>query len=781
MATYFYDRNGATAGFGTLTGNWSDATWSTNGAGTATPGSATFTTADIASFGGTSNTATAGTVTISGTVNLGGIIARNAPLLSGSQTITGGTLNFGSVTGTVTANNGSTSTQVLNLNSAITGTNGLTINGAAVSPGTDAAQVWLRGSLSGLSGTVSFVPSNFTLYFVAPQTSGAQLFNSSTANTLNANSNGLILLYKQTGITGFTINADLTGAQINQQSDVLNETFTITINGLMYGLNWYKLYQGGVTEAKDFPLSVLEFSPNHLSNTISTVFRLSLPAGAPRTAFSNSINLQCESYLLRGARYAILESNGALPVTTTGAIKRTDSQTDTFELTLSGTNTGDNIISGDATVVAGSGTTSLRKTGAGTWRLGGNNSAITGGLTIAGGRIVAGNNNALTSGSVTMSSGPTLDLVNASPTNAINVNGSVRSITGSNTLSNVSTLAGTTTFEAASGASLTISTTSALTGAVALTLAGDGIVTLDRQLTQITSLTKSGSGTATLTNATNSFTGGASISNGTLVTSALAASGSPSPIGAGSTVTFSGTGLLRYTGSPSVTFNRSLTFSSATGAGIENNGSGTLTLTGAVSATNSTIALAGINTGFNRFETAILSGANGFAKSGAGRWIVAGANDITGSSPITGGTLVAANAATNKKLVGSPVVSGGAKLQVAKESDNKGRCTYGSLSMGGVVGTPARMRIGGIATSPTVRMSGNLVLPTSGTVTFDVSGDAFKIPGTYTLIEFASGGVTGGTLAANATAYTGSPYRSAVLSQTGGASGPITVTITKVP
>jgi len=88
MATYYFDTNGATAGFSTLTGAWdtSTALWSTSSAGTAATSAVTFTNADSANFGFAGTSATAGTATIANavTVTLNQIVTAN---LADLQTI----------------------------------------------------------------------------------------------------------------------------------------------------------------------------------------------------------------------------------------------------------------------------------------------------------------------------------------------------------------------------------------------------------------------------------------------------------------------------------------------------------------------------------------------------------------------------------------------------------------------------------------------------------------------------------------------------------------------
>jgi len=102
-ATYYWDENGNTAGYGTAAGTWTAPTvslWSTSNNGTGTPGASITTgTGDDLNFGNGGTGLGAGTITVSGTVN-----SRNMRFASGSGSIllSGGTINFGnSITITV--------------------------------------------------------------------------------------------------------------------------------------------------------------------------------------------------------------------------------------------------------------------------------------------------------------------------------------------------------------------------------------------------------------------------------------------------------------------------------------------------------------------------------------------------------------------------------------------------------------------------------------------------------------------------------------------------------
>lgn len=714
----------ATSGNWSATGNWSGGI-----------------VADGAGFNAnfTSNITATTTVTLDSVRTIGNLVFSDNGAAGSSWTIAGAnalTLN----------NSGSPSTlnaiTNVTIQSPITNSAGITSTGAAV--------VFVSGSPANITGPVAITNGVFIF-----ETPGATATIPAASWAI---SSGAVAVARPSTSGGVvTVNGNMTGAGRFACNGDFGFAVTTSLTGSVSGLFDINSYERMTLNCVDLPYGQAVISSY---NGNSTALNVNYAVGTYPTPPAITTNLQFGSLDANSATYTF-NSSGSQTFVSSGKVQRTTTGSQALSLSLGGSAGG--TFNGAGTN-AGSGVTNVTKSGASTYEFGGNNNTVfNGSFVINGGTVKATNSNALgtAASAITMSASTVLALAgDISFPRAVSAIGTIRNDSGSNSLTNTVTLIGNTIFD--------------VTGSLALS---------SNPITGAFGISKNGAGSLTLNATASTFNGAVTLNSGTTIASVLAASGSNSAIGAGSSVIFTGTGILRYTGTAAVTFNRALTFTSATAAGFENNGTGTLILNGAVSATSSTIALAGSNTGFNRLDTAV-TGANGFAKSGAGRWITTAANNLTGSSPITGGTLVAANAAwLSTRLVGSPVISGGAKLQIAKESDNKGRCTYGSLSMGlgATAGNKARLRIGGVSTSPTVLMNGNLVLPTSGTVTFDVSGDAFKVPGTYTLVEFASGGVTGGTIAANAVTYTGSAYRNAVLSQTGGASAPITVTITKVP
>ena len=94
-ATYYWDNDGATAGFGTAAGTWAvptigDSTqgWSTNGTGGTLPVNVTTTTSDPVNFGNGATGLGAGTITVSGSVSSGNMTFASG---SGAIVLTGGT------------------------------------------------------------------------------------------------------------------------------------------------------------------------------------------------------------------------------------------------------------------------------------------------------------------------------------------------------------------------------------------------------------------------------------------------------------------------------------------------------------------------------------------------------------------------------------------------------------------------------------------------------------------------------------------------------------------
>jgi fibronectin-binding autotransporter adhesin len=188
-ATYYWDNNGTTAGFGTAGGTWAAPTasqWSTDGTGVAAPGaSITSGTGDAINFGNGATGLAAGTVTVSGSVSSG-----NATFASGSGAIvlSGGTGIALAAPSVITINNAADTISTPIASGALTkaGTGALSLGGGGsistlrVSNGTLA----ITGGTLGAS-SFSFVGDTASQSGVASVASGA------TLNFNNGNGGGL--------------------------------------------------------------------------------------------------------------------------------------------------------------------------------------------------------------------------------------------------------------------------------------------------------------------------------------------------------------------------------------------------------------------------------------------------------------------------------------------------------------------------------------------------------------------------------------------------------------
>lgn len=639
------------------------------------------------------------------------------------------------------------------------------------------------------------------------------IFRSGTINTTGVNTNifpnatgwnvagpAVWQLYHGNN-AAYTITAPVTGSGIIQIANNTSATAAangITFNDLTGFTGILLIFQNGAADnnrafgiVNQFPTAGGNFLFDNQAgaNTNDTTTTLTIPAAAtgqttPATLWTRiTANIAATNWLI--ATYAN-QTTGAMDFQ--GGIKREDTaggftNTPTLTFTLGGTSTALNTISGQIRSTTQG--LAISKVDAGTWVFSNNTNSYAAGTTVSGGTLRGTVAAAFGTGSVTMSGTPTVELIGGtSYANVINAVGTIRNVSGSNTLTGNITLAGTTTLESQAG-TLTVSAGAVSGGgAVGLTLSGAGDHVISSTVSGINLLTKNGAGTSLLSGTANSFVGNPTINAGVLEAKALANSGSSSSIGAGSSIPFgtSSTGFLKYTGTSVATTNRELSFAGSTAAGLDSSATNefnSTTFSGAISTTGSnTIALKGSNTGYNTLSAA-LTGAHGFTKSEAGRWILKGANDLTGTTIVSAGRLVASNNSYNNKLLGGSVtVQAGGEIQLGAEGDQKGRCAYTNLTVGGTSGNRAKIRIGGTATSPTVYLNGNLALPTGSDKTnWDLTSDTFKTPGTYTLFAFGTGfGVTGGTVASNVLA-TYPAGRSGVLSYNVGSPNTITVTI----
>lgn len=734
MAQYYFDLNGATAGFGTLTGAWNTATanWSTNSAGTSATAAITFTNVDVANFGFTGTTATAGTATIATgvTVNLNGINTAN---LAGLQTIaaTGtGALTFSGSSPTINVG----SAGGLTITAPINGTGiTLTKNGAnSLNFGATSANGTLTGifditagnayapASSDTTGLSAFVPNNANLTINIASGSIFQFFHSSAGASINVDSK-----FSGAGAVVFTPAGTGTGTYTFTTGALSSLTGTSIPSGgaITSGLGFFS-NQGRFSSTfnvYDLP-SNIGFNQANSADTTGTTQTLNY------VGLGSSYSTQIQIYTFGTNATAITNTNFVINnngstngLTLTGNVERYGSAVGIATLTLGGTSNG--TLSGDIKNTVG--VVALKKQNSGRWDLSGSASSFAGAVTVAasGGTLGAKSNTALGAAAGTASSiasGTTLEISGgvtlAKGSTAFTINGNgvgnagaiyVPTGGGTNTFqTGAITLAASTTIGVEAGASLSMN------GAIGGTF----------------SLTKAAGGTLTLTATTSSYSG-VNLISGTLAFSTIANGGVVSGIGAAnnaaSNIILTSGATLKYIGAAAST-DRAFQVPAA-GATLDGSGTGALTWGGAPTgtATNTAYALTlagSASSGTNALSGALADNGTGAATlTNTGSWKLTGAASLTGALTASTGTLeVAPTTGANSMSGTAAAVTSGATLKLTTEA---------------AVETPATGRV--LGTKP-VNVSGTLQTSTGtlqrgrmrygGSVTF-ASGSTLRIGG----------------------------------------------------
>jgi autotransporter-associated beta strand protein len=182
--TYYWDNDGATAGFGTADGTWAVPTagsatqgWSTSATGEEVPAEVTTTSADVLNFGNGATGLAAGTITVNGTVDGSGLtfasgsgaitLSGGTVALGGNRTITaqnhnntiGSNIQFVGGNGTISFSRNTAAGGTMTINGEISGTGNLTFTTPNVSSGGN-NQVILLGAANSYTGNTTITTGN---------------------------------------------------------------------------------------------------------------------------------------------------------------------------------------------------------------------------------------------------------------------------------------------------------------------------------------------------------------------------------------------------------------------------------------------------------------------------------------------------------------------------------------------------------------------------------------------------------------------------------------------
>ncbi len=600
-----------------------------------------------------------------------------------------------------------------NLTGAVSSSNGVTVAGAS-----KYVRLNLAGSssLAGMSGPLAVLSGGFVEYVAQAWTptafdvatdGRARLIIGSTNYTFPRTPTGAGWIdVRGTAATGLTFPAapaegniaDFAGS-VRAQA-VAGESSRIVISDLPGGL-------GLVASANAAsPAIVAQITYNGAGQTKATSVTV------------DSENNTSTANLTSGT-YALL-SSGSGPLVLTGAVERTNSTAGAtptasarMSLTLGGSNTGNNTLSGDISEVGtNSAILGLTKVDAGRWVLSGANSSHTGVHTISAGTLSAQSEKALGSatstGGVFISGSGALELAGS-----ITLNKSVTDFTVSNATNPIQSV-GTNQLLTKQ---LTLSTTPTLTitsgNKLTLSPQGSGVIA------GANGITKAGDGELELTAKANTYNGTVTVSAGTLTIGSVANSGSPGAWGQGSSAV-EVTGTLRYNGSSGST-TRSVRMNGTGTPTIDASGTGALFLSSVTQDTNAkTMVLRGTNTNANTVSSNIAdnSGAVSLEKLDGGRWVLAGGTlSYTGTTTVSGGTLRVETANSNTTS-GAVTIGASGTVELITDTLASSNATAGEvLGTGNVTVNGGTIKTrGGTTQKGQVRYGGNLTFGSGSTL-----------------------------------------------------------------
>ena len=450
---------------------------------------------------------------------------------------------------------------------------------------------------------------------------------------------------------------------------------------------------------------------------------------------------------------------------------------------------------------------SLTKNGAGTLRLGGDNS-YAGATNVAEGVLIAASDTALgaTTGNTTVQDGAVLQLtggitIGAGETITINGtgpgnNGAIRNVGGNNEILGTVTVGNSANIRVNGGTTLVLNTVNGIGGGQTLTLDGNGAGsqgTIDGVINSgggNGGIIKIGNGTWVLTNGGNNYGGQTRIDNGILSITAGGALGdtaSNTDVNSGGQLQLNGgittpedivisgdggpnNGALRSeTGNNTVTG----TISMSGDARINVAPGSTLTLAGDLNGfggSNPTLTLAGNGTGIITGQIAPGAGDGDIIKTGGGTWeLQAAGNNVTGDVDIEGGT-IHLNGGTMPNVENLTVgIAGSTAVDTLRLNMNSASLTASANS---VVGDDSTGLVDHNAGNVSINAQLTLGAAAAGNGTYDISGGNLDVSGALRVGNNGTGTLdisgTGNVIAAGA----GSNVQ---VGRLGGSTGNVTV------
>jgi fibronectin-binding autotransporter adhesin len=607
----------------------------------------------------------------------------------------------------------------LTLNAAATYTGGTNISAGTVTLG--ASQGIGTGALTVNAATLAMGSTNATL---------AGLTLSNAANVISGS--GILTVNGDAVVNRGTIAPVLAGSM-----SLIKQTAAVTVT-LSNTANTFT----GSTQVQDGTLSVASIANAGVASSLgaptgdNAAIRLGNLATTGTLAYTGGTASTDRLIVLPGTTGGgIIDNDGTGALTLAGKITGTEYGVKT--ITLQGATTGfTNVVS--SVISDGLGTVGLTKAEAGTWSLTAANT-FSGATTISTGVLQLGNASALQNSAVTVTANNGLVFGAGFGTFTMG------SIAGAGTLALTDEAAAPVTLVA--GANNTSTTYSGL-------ISGTG-----------GALVKLGSGTLTLSNASNSFTGGITVKAGTVSNTGGNSAYGTGTITLGDTasnpanVTLTGfstsavipnaivlesgtTGTITLaTTNSSTSYRYAGAITGANNLTVAANASQTLTFSGLVN-NGGTITNAGTGTG-----TTILSGGVGASVKGivqnsaTSALVLSGANNFSGPITVNAGSLSITGALNTPNLITGVTVRGGGTLSLANGTATP-LSSLTTLSLGAGTGT-ATLGLDVGSTSDVLNLTGTAT--TANTVAFNLTGLPGFTGGTYDLITATGGGLSGAT------------------------------------